>query len=184
MSSTSKDTNTLNTQAMPVLISYKHRHSLLSKDIEPHILRIRTQNTGGGAHIETLSGFKQSLYSYRINKKARLIFRYVNLNGTRHVLLLQLLENHKYKKLNKNKANLNRLIGSEITLLDNSKYNSADNNEASQKRTLHTINSKSLILTNKQRSILSAKLTLMINGAPGSGKSSTAFIKLGRFVKS
>jgi len=145
------------------------------------------------ASLEQKNFRHSKLYTAKINKSDRLLLKKVKINGEPHFLLLEVILNHDYQKSRfikesvlreflEKKGLAKRNVGKEDFIAPNNSnlLFSKDSQEKVNKSKLQEGKSASkqwqqyknrIILSDMQRTALEGRLPMMINGAPGSGKS-------------
>jgi ankyrin repeat protein len=144
--------------------------------------------TTHGAHVEKLKNYE--IYSVRINNKGRILFTFQDIQGIRSLVVLEVLENHEYDKskflkknvlkkyLNQNKAELE-------TRVQDADFESVklEENIPEKTRTISSLmdiqpafenHQGYIILDAEQEGVLSAQTPMIVEGPPGSGKTSLA----------
>jgi ankyrin repeat protein len=151
-----------------------------------------------GNNLEKLKGY--DIYSIRTNKKGRLLFSNLQMEGKKYLLLLEYLPNHGYKnsKFLKNGV-LERFRNNQKEMIQKTEqpWEEISGKQAAtiacHKNNPHSgligfepvdyYNSTFIKLNDTQGTVLNAKLPMMVSGPPGSGKSCVALTLLSHFLK-
>ena len=148
-----------------------------------------------GKRLKRLAGFKEKVYSLRANDTKRLVFHMCKHEGEECVFILDVLPEHDIptnneyaslvgmiKKMVSHSAEP-RVETEELAEPDEAEVLNAVADEHQQHVVIHEFNRNGIILSDAQEQLINAKLPLLVNGPPGSGKTSTLFITLTRLVE-
>jgi ankyrin repeat protein/DNA replication protein DnaC len=191
-----KSENHINSSNQSVLnILYDNRISaktiLEHKDLLSDLARGQTAH---GANLEKLRN--HDVWSIRTNRKGRILYTYRNIKGIKHILVLEILDNHEYDKskflqkqvlayhLEKNKEALDKVTEKDfeqtkIPVIIDSEFKNA----SFSLKPAYENNGTYIVLDEVQETSLSAKTPMVIEGPPGSGKTSLAEILLKQAVE-
>jgi ankyrin repeat protein/thymidine kinase len=150
--------------------------------------------TTNGANVEKLKNHE--VYSIRTNNKGRILFTYRIINGFNHIIILEILENHEYNRskflkkhvlakfLEKNQAALETVIDADFEPAKLPPSTVPNAHDATLTFTAaYENNGTYIVLDEEQEKSRSAKTPLIIEGPPGSGKTSLAVVLLKQAVE-
>ncbi len=151
-------------------------------------------DTTNGANVEKLKN--HDIYSIRTNKKIRILFTYRVVNGINHIVVLEILRNHKYdtsrflqkhvlgKYLEKNQAALETVVDADFEQTKLPQLSEGKSDGATVIFTpAHENNGTFIVLDEVQETSLTARTPMIIEGPPGSGKTSLAVVLLKQAVE-
>ncbi len=156
------------------------------KDLLSSLARGETTH---GANVEKLKN--HDVFSIRTNKKKRILFTYRVINGINHIVVLEILKNHKYdssrflqkhvlaKYLEKNQDALETIVDADFEPANLIQINNIKADDTTILFTpAHENNGTYLVLDEVQETSLTARTPMVIEGPPGSGKTSLAVVLL------
>jgi ankyrin repeat protein/thymidine kinase len=158
------------------------------------LLDLARAQTTHGANVEKLRNHE--VYSIRTNNKGRILFTYRIINGFNHIIILEILENHEYNRskflkkhvlakfLEKNQAALETVIDADFEPAKLPPSTVPNAHDATLTFTAaYENNGTYIVLDEEQEKSRSAKTPLIIEGPPGSGKTSLAVVLLKQAVE-
>jgi ankyrin repeat protein len=137
-----------------------------------------------GANVEKLRNYH--IYSVRTNIKSRILFTFQQINGKNSLLVLELLENHEYDKskflkknvlkkyLEKNKSELTANVQDSDFETSSVLEKTENLNSKIKFKSALESNRGHIVLDAEQQGVFSAQTPMIIEGPPGSGKTSLA----------
>jgi DNA replication protein DnaC len=163
----------------PISIYYDSR----IQDIEPYKGLFKDLVNGdvtNGAHVEKLKNY--NIYSIRIDGKGRILFTYSQINKEKCLVVLEVLENHEYDKSKFLKKNvLKKYLEENQPELESIDFESTviakelTPSQASVSFEMVYENKQSyIVLDPEQQIVFNAKTPFLIEGPPGSGKTTLA----------
>jgi ankyrin repeat protein len=161
-----------------------------NENVKQKVLEL-LQNTFPSGDLEKLKG--SNIYSLRTSIKSRLLFTNIQLDEKKHILLLDHLENHEYDKCKYlTRSVFKKFLASQESYLeikpqdyvwentddfDNREWEKSEkpsDNLTNSCLPLELYGKKFIKLSDTQQSVLECQTPLIVNGAPGSGKSCVA----------
>lgn len=177
---------------MNIYISDKvHKKGLLSEDWVKQGLETLSeykplqQKLKPGSNLKKLSGFTENVFSIRVGIKPRFVFAFETYGGERSLFILDILPGHDIPKDNAydEKVKMIRRMSKEAAhaaskIPDELEVLSALSHQLQTAQSVYEFNHNAIVLSEEQNQVVRAKLPLLINGPPGSGKTSSLFIIL------
>lgn len=172
-----------------MLSKFKNQRLLDESWVIQTLDELMSDNLTKGSKLKKLAGFVEPVYSIRGTLKARLVFTYGIYQGELSIFLLDILPNHDIPK--------NNTYDDQVRIVHKMMFGEAlPSEEPDTKAILSAItsvkptpvyefNRSGFILTEDQNNLIKIKteLPLLVNGPPGSGKTSTLFIMLSELIE-
>jgi ankyrin repeat protein len=167
-----------------MLSKFKNQRLLDESWVIQSINELMSDNLTKGSKLKKLSGFVEPVYSIRGTLKARLVFTYGIYQGELSIFLLDILPNHDIPKNNTYDDQVRMvhkmMFGEALPLEEPDTKAILSAITTVEPTPVYEFNRSGFILTEDQNNLIKIKtdLPLLVNGPPGSGKTSTLFIML------
>ncbi|MCL5273073.1 MAG: AAA family ATPase [Gammaproteobacteria bacterium] len=168
-----------------MLSKFKNQRLLDQGWVIQTLNELSSEGWTNGANLKKLSGFNEKVYSIRGTLKGRLVFTVGRYQGQLSLFLLDILPNHDipthntYDEQVRMVQNMIREEALPLEALDTQATRLALT--TTEPVPVYEFNHNGLILSDEQNKLIKIDLedkALMINGPPGSGKTSSLFIML------
>lgn len=169
-----------------MLSKFKNQKLLDDGWVTKTIDELMSGDLTNGSKLKKLSGFVENVYSIRGSIKARIVFTFGLYQGELSLFLLDILPNHDIPKNNTYDEQVR--IVQKMTFGEGLPLEEPDAKAILSAITttnpvpVYEFNRCGIILSEEQNKLIKAELPLLVNGPPGSGKTSTLFIILSELI--
>lgn len=169
-----------------MLSKFKNQKMLDNSWVTETLNELMSGNLTNGSKLKKLSGFAENVYSIRGTIKARIVFTFGLYQGELSIFLLDILPNHDIPKNNTYDEQvriIQKMMFGEALLLEEPDVKTILSAITTIKPVpVYEFNRSGIILSEEQNNLIKAELPLLVNGPPGSGKTSTLFIILSELI--